>query len=132
MSFLLDSPTILFGQHPLSHLGRNFRQGPTYSETEIAAFVVIGVSVIAAVVIGAQFFNSARHYSNPRGLFGELCKAHALSRKEIKLLRRIAKTQQVKHTATLFLDPDRFSEDDGGGELSLLREKIFGSALTAV
>ncbi len=132
MSILLESTIILFGQNPFSHLGRNFRHGTSYNANEIAIFGVTALAIGVLIAIVSRYLNARdRRYCNPKGLFVELCKAHGLSRGDAMLLRRIAKSQQVGQPAMLFLDPDRFSEDDGEGEVSLLRDKIFGTALTA-
>lgn len=70
----------------------------------ILVLAVVGIAVLQRLVARQD---SSRRYNSPRALFGELCKAHELDRKERAFLKRVAAYQRLKQPALIFVEPDR-------------------------
>jgi hypothetical protein len=100
--------------------------------------IVLGAAIFAAVVVWLQRFASgapARIAPNsPRRLFGDLCRAHRISRSGRRLLKRLAAKLQLPNAAMLFVAPDLFDAAElpaelrgQAGELEQLRERLFAT-----
>lgn len=99
-------------QPDLSDISTHFRAG---SDTHgIGPYIVL---TIVPILLGVGLTAFYQHYKGAvpgtraaDRLFAELCHAHKLSRGEIRLLRRVARTLEDMDTATIFLLQQRFDE----------------------
>ncbi len=119
-------------------LGDNFRQGRSgvdFFDVLYATAIVIGF--IAGMLVLARMASRGdkpRRNFQPRGLFRELCAAHALTRAECGLLARIAKSQNLEHPGRLFVEPARLADSrlpaalkESREELASLRTRLFAA-----
>lgn len=98
----------------LEHMGSGFRGEVENAEFPIP-WVMIGILLAIAAVIGIAIFAKMKldefkklMPAQRRQLFYELCKAHGLSRQEVKLLVGLARVHQLENWALLFVQPERF------------------------
>ncbi|MGL6196717.1 MAG: hypothetical protein ACRC2T_18040 [Thermoguttaceae bacterium] len=72
-----------------------------------SSFAAIGVIVFALFILEKRYnvFEYKKSYNSPKGLFFELCAAHEFSRKQSKLLEKIAKELQLDNPIQLFIEP---------------------------
>jgi hypothetical protein len=122
-------------------LTRNFRNG---GAGITLPFVVFGLSVLAAVVIVLWVVSrwmkirEEQAYNSPRALLRELCRAHGLDRRDRRLLKSLARRQQLEHPSLLFLEPDRFeagaasASAEERAKFERLRDRLFGMRLDLV
>jgi hypothetical protein len=77
-----------------------------------AVFGLLILAGIIALMLVLSFIIDMRHrrrgYSNPRGLFWNLCRAHKLKWSERWLLWRLARLNDFADPARLFLEPEWF------------------------
>ncbi len=137
MNLLLQANTILFAQqNRWSKASEQFRQSKsTFDLGDIMLGLLILVGTVAATWALRSLLNRGdrrKVFHSPSKLFAALCAAHRLSREECRLLRRLARWQQLTDAGRLFLEPERFEPEQLGPELrqnaqalATLREKIF-------
>ncbi len=120
-------------------MGSGFREKREHFDATDLFFwflIVIGIFValgILARVLGRH--DKHRLYNSPRALFRALCRAHALDRRDRRLLLQIAKSEQLNPPARLFLEPACFQLSRLGPEFQSRRtaiedlaKKIFAAA----
>ncbi|MFV2066825.1 MAG: hypothetical protein ACC645_07560 [Pirellulales bacterium] len=100
----------LLAVNPLHSMGARFRGSHARFGMEE---IFIGLAILACVVAGAILLTRMltreerlRRTNNPWALFRSLCRAHQLQRPEVRLLRRVARAQQLDQPARLFLEPE--------------------------
>lgn len=93
-----------------------------------------GIAALAAGAAGYLWFTRTQRaaLASPKRLFRELCKAHRLSWREIGLLRRLAREQQLDQAGRLFLESSRFDIGKPADlgctpqQLQKLKRRLFG------
>ena len=131
---------VLLGQSLLGQASRvdGFRKafrGKRFDTGDIVAAVMIFTCIGLALWLLAymQSRNERRgSYASPWGLFVTLCRAHRLRLSEWWLLYQVARTQQLKDPARLFMEPQRFAPEHLGPslrarakQLASLRNRLF-------
>lgn len=119
-----------------SRLGDRFSgKNAQFSASDWA--MLIGVVLLAVAFIWGlrwiQQLQAGRRTSNqPRHLFDDLCAAHRLTRRERRLLRRMAVEAGFEVSAQLFLSPECFEDRDLAAECGIdsatlleLQHKLF-------
>ncbi len=100
---------------------------------------VIGGTVAVLAIVAVWMFarwwlgeGAARMRNSPKGLFTELCRAHALAAAERQLLLALAETRQLAQPGDVFVDPSLFDDPplppllaSRKGELARLRRRLF-------
>ena len=108
------------------------RMNATGSSRE-TALVIVGLVAVAALWAGLYMWDRRRRpiavKTENAGLFGELCRAHRLSKEDRALLLRAAGSQE--NTAVVFVDPDvlaTFADSHPGeaAQFRRMRDRIFG------
>ena len=93
-------------------LGDGFRgHRARLDTTESVIGVLVIVVIFAALIILARYGlrdDKDRPTNNPWQLFWELCRAHGLSRRESRLLCRLAKERKLSNPGDIFVDPRFF------------------------
>ena len=128
-SFALSG--ILLGQiEKWQQMGRDFRA----DRPKLDPTILIACSgILLAIVCGIWFLSrllkgedGRRLFNSPRQLFRNLCGQHELSRTECRLLKQIARFQNIEQPASLFLQPEAFDiaarHPEFAQQMSLLRK----------
>ncbi|MGL6196305.1 MAG: hypothetical protein ACRC2T_15925 [Thermoguttaceae bacterium] len=70
-------------------------------------FAIIGGVVLVVFLLERHYHFSVRKesYNNPRHLFRELCSTHEFSRKQSRLLSKVAKELQLENPLLIFVEP---------------------------
>ena len=93
-------------------MGRDFRVNHSKLDpTLIVASVIIVALVVAFLWFLHRMMNrqeGRRLFNNPKQLFRSLCRVHELTGGERRLLKQLARAQDVAQPAGLFLAPERF------------------------
>jgi len=99
----------------------------------------VAAAVVFLAVWGATRFLRARAerpIDKPKHLFRDLCWAHDLTRREVSLLKSLAKHWQLATPSLLFVQPTHFDSAKLGagwepyaGRLADLRDRLFLSGL---
>jgi hypothetical protein len=106
---------------------------------DITAWHGVVLIILLLIVAGALWkiarlgaLRDGRSYFNARQLFAQLCRHHQLDWSSRRLLRRLARSRQLKHPAQVFLEPlwfDTANMPPGlrpyRQQLVALRERIF-------
>ncbi len=103
--------------------------------------MLLGLLIVAALVAGmwaiSRLLGLRRRggYNSPWRLFADLCKAHNLNWSERWLLRRVARHQGLRDPGRLFLEAERWEENNLGPafvleypRLKALQTRILGTA----
>lgn len=103
--------------------GANFRFGWMH--------VLVGLGILGGISAGVWLLNRLAHreggqrrYNSPPALFRALCRAHGLSRGNRRLLKQLARHQQLADPARLFLEPERFDTPNLGPALKAQRARL--------
>jgi hypothetical protein len=92
-------------------IGRRFQ--PDEAVISFQQFVIVIVALLVGTILAWFIANQIKKrreqsYDNPRRLFRELCRAHALSNAERKLLHQIAGFHQLANPNQLFVERELF------------------------
>ncbi|MCE9525953.1 MAG: hypothetical protein K8R36_07855 [Planctomycetales bacterium] len=116
-------------------VGRKEAAGTGWSLTTIACAAMTLIAIVALTYAVRRFLIYRTHKSknDPRRLLHELCKAHGLSRRAERLLRKAAAAVGTPHPGRFFLEPELLRQAETRKEmkgsklaLSLLHERLFG------
>lgn len=130
---------LLAGNDAWKHLGDKFRKGgPSVTGPNAAlGALVIGIVAVAIywiVRLALRRLEQRRKY-DPRMLFAELCRAHALERAQQRLLRAIANWHELTHWSEVFIEPRYLAEaaadaafQHRGGEIRTLQTVLFAAS----
>ena len=120
----------------LFEASRSFRGGTKFNLTQLVAFAIAAIVLIALCVFTPRlydFWQRARSRS-PRVLFLELCKLHSLRPETIRLLEDLSVARKLSHPAIVFVDPNQFNSaglpqslNGRHHELKALRDRLFES-----
>lgn len=130
---------LLAQQSRIADLGRNFRGANSELSSKdlfLVSFVVIAVAILVAVLKRLSRETPQRPTNSPRRLFRDLCRLHGLDRSTRRLLKRLARQQQLDHPSRLFVEPERFDAHNLGSlagdqrRLHAIRQRLFGAAET--
>lgn len=103
-------------------------------------FMLLGILTAVCMIAWllhrfAERQEKRRRYNSPNGLFRELCKAHALTRRERRMLRRLAKPLKLDQPARIFLERQRFDAESlnpslraHAADYARLAERLFAGA----
>ncbi|HEY2411607.1 MAG TPA: hypothetical protein VGI40_05170 [Pirellulaceae bacterium] len=100
----------------------------------VASIAAVALAIIVCLWTITKYFSAQRerNSNSPWQLFIDLCKAHKLSRRERRLLQRLAGQHPLDQPAMLFVEPSWFSADKIGpncgchfDELFRLRNRLF-------
>jgi hypothetical protein len=101
-------------QDRMQDLFRAFRMEQNQERTNEA---LIALLILAVIALGLFFYSTVvkprrekKIFASSRALFVSLCRAHKLKYKEIWLLWRLARAEQLSDPARLFLEPAWFEE----------------------
>ncbi len=102
------------------------------SDMMIAGLVLLVAVSVVGVLAYFLVIRDRRQLNGPRRLFLSLCRAHGLTWRERWWLWRLARSQQLREPARLFLEPDRFRTSQftpglrkHSAPLGQLRERLF-------
>jgi hypothetical protein len=113
---------------------KGFREGTLHKTADYDWVLValIGLGLALAYYACDRFWRNrpAASQPNQRRLFHDLCRAHALDRISIRLMRRIARRAKVGQLAEVFLRPDLFQGQSAFSRrdqdrIERLRERLF-------
>jgi hypothetical protein len=113
---------------------KGFREGTLHKTADYDWVLValIGLGMALAYYAFDRFWRNrpAASQPNQRRLFHDLCRAHALDRISIRLMRRIARRAKVGQLAEVFLRPDLFQGQSAFSRrdqdrIERLRERLF-------
>ncbi len=82
-----------------------------FDPLDLLPWLFVLAALFGSLAIVSRYLNrqdKRRLYNNPRALFIALCRAHELGRMDCRLLRQLAKANDVEQPALLFLDPELF------------------------
>lgn len=131
---------LLFAQQsPLDNFAREFQGRQTRINS---GYLTTGLVVLVAMVLAVWLlsvvldrYGGRRPMDSSLALFLALCKAHRLRWSEWWLLWRVAREQQLRDPARLFLEPTRLDPANLGpifrlrsGQLEAIRERLFAGA----
>jgi hypothetical protein len=116
--------------------GRFDHQRPAFDATHwlvlvgcLMLFAGFGLAIYRSLQQGKSDFDTDSHAK----LFRELCRAHRLSLKNRRRLRRLAAARGIAEPARLFLEPKHFdeahlpeSQQPVADEIRRLRDRLFG------
>lgn len=111
----------------LKQLTRSFRgqyvapRSSAYVYETILLAIALIVAAAVAFVVWRQL-RDRREMTN--SLFDGLCGAHELTRRERRLLDRLARCQRLAEPARLFLEPERWDPNHLPGELAAEAETL--------
>ncbi len=98
------------------------------------AEVALAIIVCSWVIIAYLSAHKQREGDSPWRLFADLCSAHKLSRRQRRILKRLALEQQLEQPATLFIEPSCYSKEKLGpdwvchaDEFDRLRQRLFAT-----
>lgn len=129
--------TLLAQRSPVMHLGDRFRPGqaggPLGTSLLPWLVVTVGLGLTWLVVTWLNRRRQRRRHA-PRKLFRDLCKAHQLTRRQRRMLWRLAQRRQLPQPALLFLDPQSWGLEQAESlgaeaqrELTALQRRLFAS-----
>lgn len=90
------------------------RDNAQLSQSETVSLLILALGAVVLVWFLHHYANrlqSKRTYHRPRRLFGQLCRAHRLRRRDRKLLRQLAEHWRLSQPALLFIRPENFATD---------------------
>jgi len=93
--------------------------------TQVATIVTfLGIAALAVAAVVASRRHQGQHHRSPDALWAELRRAHGLSRREARLLRRAAERAQLDPAALIFMEPHVLMRlaDDRSADRADLRE----------
>ena len=136
MHDLLTKTVLLADRSLLRDMGSGFRdKQENQGGTDMLLWIGIVVGVFVAIAIVAHFVarrDKRQIFNSSRGLFRALCRAHQLDFASRRLLRWIARDQQVEPAARLFLEPEQFEPENmspalnsRAAEIMALRKRLF-------
>jgi hypothetical protein len=103
---------LLFAQaDKMRNLGSHFRGETSDFTWHDAVMPVVAFAVVGALLWLAFRFSQSkerRAIDNPRALFRELCRAHGLDTRSMRLLADLARCHGLANPALLFVEPERF------------------------
>ena len=100
-------------------------EGSLWTNPWVLGGVAAVVVVAAAVVwIRRRRGNKNGPFIDPRKLFEDLCNIHSLTSQQRRTLATIARHQRLSNPARLFLELERWQDDQLGGLLKTAREDI--------
>ncbi len=109
---------LLASQNPVTEWSKQFRNRQAGIEASHVILALVTLAVLILVFWLLAQLVERRERSNtidsPFWLFHSLCKAHALIWQEGLLLWRVARFQELKDPARLFVEPDRIKPDKVG------------------
>ncbi len=89
-----------------------FRENPnaafTVNELLVGLGALAAVALVWWLLVRWRRWRELRHYTSPVGLFGELCRAHGLSRRQRATLMAVAQAQRLEQPAQVFLRPELY------------------------
>ena len=110
--------------------GARFESGDMVTGALILAGALLGIFALSRFLSRQD---RRRLYNSPGALFRNLAKAHGLNWSSRRLLRKLARSQQLTHPARIFLEPHRFAPENVSPQLrgnlsQLIRisERLFG------
>jgi hypothetical protein len=115
--------------------GREVVASTGWSLTTIACVTMGLITVVAVAYLARRIlkYRAKKSKNDPRQLLHELCKAHGLSRRAERLLRRAATTMGTPHPGRFFLEPQLLRQAAARVELQgsklalgLLYERLYG------
>lgn len=128
----------------LRDMGSGFRdKRENQGGSDMLLWIGIVVGVFLAIALVAHFVarrDKRQIFNSPRGLFRALCRAHQLDFASRRLLRWIARDQQIEPPARLFLEPEQFEPENmspalnaRAAQILALRKRLFagGELLSA-
>ena len=80
-------------------------QGDSTSATAVLILIAIILLVVLAARIGWRWYVLARQPKPVDALFAELARAHGLTERDQRLLKRLARREKLAEPARLFVDP---------------------------
>lgn len=97
---------LLLGQSEIDKMSLGFKEK---SNGDIAIPLIVLASVLVLGVVAFLAFRLYKHYSKrvinkPKRLFSELARAHRLSRRERRLVSKLAAARSLKDPNQLYLD----------------------------
>ncbi len=117
-------------------MGRRFREGGTALEpAHLLTFFAVVAAISVFLWLLSRYFQrdgGQQPHRGPRRLFLQLCREHQLSVSECWLLWRLAKANQLRQPAVVFVDasqfdvaslPKRFQREQQ--RLGRLRDRLF-------
>ncbi|WP_145055351.1 hypothetical protein [Lignipirellula cremea] len=122
----------------IDELGGHIRQGASFNLFHLGVLAIAMAGLGIGIWIISRWVNRGQDggYRNPRAIFRELCSAHELDYSSRRLLKSLARAQNLDNAAYVFLQPDRFdprllpprlaSQRD---RLQTIRDRIFGRSL---
>lgn len=136
MDALFSRMFLLAERSRVDYLSDSFRTRPGASDQQ---GVLIGLMILAGIIVGVWLLSRwlkmsqrNRACDSPSQLFRALCRAHGLRLSDRWLLARLARAQQLKDPARLFLEPQRFEPGKitpalrpQAGRLKALRDRLF-------
>jgi hypothetical protein len=104
---------ILLGQiEKWQQMGRDFRTDrPKLDPTILIACFGILLAIVCGIWLLSRLLTrqeGRRLFNSPRQLFRGLCGQHELSRTERRLLKQVARFENIEQPASLFLQPEAF------------------------
>jgi hypothetical protein len=112
---------------------------PTGAGVNDFRITLVGLLVIACLACYLVRQIVRRRVFEPRSLFHALCKVHGLSKRDRRILERLAECHGIREQANLFLQPERFEPERLPIELrgeqeqvAGLKSRLFSSAAAAV
>lgn len=122
----------------LDNLSDAFRSRPDSTDKNdiLHGLLIVAVLIVGVWLLGRLFTmrEERRTYNSPLRLFLSLCKAHGLRWSQQWLLWRVARSQRLENPAQLFVEPERFNEENlcpalrsRAAELQILREQLFAA-----
>jgi hypothetical protein len=102
----------LIAQMDLSEVSTHFKGGPNRS-TLSPVIILTALPILAGAGIAALYHYShpkTGSYQAPERLFQDLCKAHQLTRHEVRLMKEMAESLDSLEPSLLFLLVNRFDQ----------------------
>lgn len=136
MNHLLLGWVLLAQKDPLEDIAREFRGRETRVES---GYLIMGLLILVGIVVGIwvlakvlERYEKRRPMNSSLMLFLGLCKAHRLRWTQRWLLWRVARDQQLKDPARLFMEPERLDPSNlrgvlrlRGPQLEAIRSRLF-------
>ena len=106
-------PVLLAEAEHWREMGRDFR----VDHDKLDPSMIFASVVVLLLMVGFLWFlhrlmnrrEGRRLFNSPKQLFRSLCKLHELTGAQQRLLKQLARNQQVPQPAGLFVDPDHFT-----------------------
>lgn len=133
ISVLIHAVPLLAAQRREGDLGE-FKGLPNLGTYEL--LILSAVTLLVIATIARQSISRSRRrdfdYNRPARLFADLCRAHKLTWSSRRLLKQLAAARDLKHPATLFVEPEHFDTANvppalkaSASQIRKLRRRLF-------